>query len=184
MSNGNSASRILEGNVIVRGRLTAKNLSTDNEWTSYTPTVLSGGTFATSATLTARWRLQGTTLHINFYYSDSLGTGGVSSGSPYKISLPTGVTFGALRQGTTIGTAYATEATTPKNYTGVALADGTTTPAFTVVLGNEATTPAAWGNNSPLATALNFSAAAAKTIGVSLAVEIEKTSAIYVQQAV
>lgn len=183
MSNGNSASRILEGNVIVRGRLTAKNLSTDNEWSSYTPVASAGGTMATSATVTGRWRLQGTTLHVNFYYSDSAGTGGASTGT-YKISLPSGVTFGAARQGTVIGEAYATEATTPKNYLGVALADGTTTPTFTVVFGNELTTPAAWGNNSPLATALNFNTAAAKTIAVSLSVEIEKTSAIYVQQAV
>lgn len=177
MSNPNHASKIETGNMRVEGTLTAGNLMGKDEWVSYTPTVISGGTFATSATLRARYKIQGTSLKVSFYYQDSAGTAGASTGT-YRVSLPSGVTLSSARANTVIGPAYASEATTPKLYTGVAYAGGTTSPYFSIVLGNEATTPAAWGNDSPLATALNLNTAADKSITAIVEVEIERSSTI------
>lgn len=176
MSNPNHASKIETGNMRVEGTLTAGNLITKNEWKSYTPTVLSGGTFATSATIVARYRILGNTLFVNFSYTDTATTGAASTGS-YKISLPSGVTFASARQSAAIGTAVAITAT-PKTYLGTVLAStSSSTPGFTVVFGNETSTPATWGNASPAAD-MSLNAAGGLFASADLAVEIEPTSTI------
>lgn len=175
MSNSNSTSRYFEKHVRVGGNLTAANLYTRNEWKAYTPTVISGGTFATSATMIARWRLQGTNLQIQFSYSDSAATAGVSSGT-YLISMPSGIILSADRASMPIGQAIVTEAAGSTTLIGVALASGTTSPGFTMTVGTELVAPVAWGNSAPAGARL--STATAKTARACMEVEIDPTSPI------
>lgn len=175
----NHASRIIEKHVRVLGNLTARNVYTENEWKSYTPTVLAGGTFATSATIRARWRLQGSTLHVNFSYSDSAGTGAASSGA-YTISFPGGVVLTAAQQSTNIGCCHGSEAATPISFTGAVLANGTTSPSFTLLIGNESTSPVVWGNSAPAP--VRLTTATGKTMFASLSVEIDSSSPLLLAQ--
>ncbi len=179
MSNSNSASRILEGNVTVRGKLTAKNVFTENEWKPYVPTVVAGGTFPTSMTLVARWRLVGSTLHVTFSFSDSAATGGASTGA-YTIGFPTGTILSASKAGLACGNAIITEAAGSTTLLGVVTVAGTTTPTFSLVVGTELVAPVTWGNSAPAGTRL--STATAKTATASFSIEIEPTSTLLLQQ--
>lgn len=175
----NHASRIFEGHTVIKGKLTARNIFTENEWQSYTPTLISGGTLPSSATVRARWRLIGRTLNVNYSFSDSAATGGASTGA-YVMSLPTGVVLVAAQQSTNIGSAHGSEAATPINFTGSALASGTTSPGFTLLIGNEATSPVTWGNSAPAP--VRLSTATGKTMFANISVEIDSTSPILLGQ--
>lgn len=175
----NHASRVVDKHMQVIGNVTCRNIFTENEWKSYTPTVTSGGTFATSATIRARWRLSGSTLHINFSYSDSAGTGAATSGA-YTISFPTGVVLVAAQQSTNIGSCHGSEAATPINFTGAVLANGTTTPTFTLLIGNEATSPVVWGNSAPAP--VRLTTATGKTMFANISVEIDPSSPLLLVQ--
>jgi hypothetical protein len=175
----NHATRIFEGNTIIRGNLTAQNVFTDNEWKAYTPTLVSGGTFATSATITGRFRLTGRTLHFQFRYVDTATTGAATSGA-YLVALPAGVILSSSTALMPVGSAFGISAT-PKTYTGTAYASGTTSPGFLVLLGNEASTPAQWGNASPAAD-MSLTAAGGVTVAVSGQVEIAANSPILLVQ--
>jgi len=174
----NHASRIIEKHVRVLGNLTARNIFTENEWKAYTPTCASGGTFATSATIVARWRLQGSTLHVTFSYSDSAGTGAASSGA-YIVSLPSGVVLATARQNLACGSAIITEATGSTVLLGVCVAQAST-PGFTLQVGTELVAPVPWGNSAPAGTRLTT--AASKIVNASLIIEIDPTSPLLLAQ--
>lgn len=175
----NHASRVIDKHMQVNGIVTCSNIFTANEWKAYTPTVISGGTFATSATISARFRLVGSTLHGFFSYNDSAGTGAASSGA-YVISMPSGVVLNARYQSMTIGSASGNEAATPINFTGAVLGSGTTSPGFTLLIGNEATSPVSWGNSAPAPTRLTT--ATGKIFSCSWSVEIEPSSPLLLVQ--
>lgn len=175
----NHASRVIEKHLIVQGKLTAKNIFTENEWKPYTPVVISGGTFPTSATIIARWRLIGTTLNVTFTFNDSAATGGASSGA-YLISFPTGIVLNARSQSLAIGSAVCTEAAGSTSPIGVVLASGTTSPGFTVFFSTELVAPVTWGNSAPAGTRLTT--ATGKSVLASMTVEIDPSSPILLVQ--
>lgn len=175
----NHGSKIVDKHLVVLGKTTTRNLFTENEWKAYTPAVISGGTFPTSATIVARWRLIGSTLSVTFTFSDSAATGGASTGA-YLISMPSGVILNARSQSLAIGSAVCTEAAGSTSPIGVVLASGTTSPGFTVFFSTELVAPVTWGNSAPAGTRL--STATGKTVTASMTVEIDPTSPLLLVQ--
>lgn len=172
----------MEGNVIVRGRLTASNLFTDNDWKPYTPTV-AGGTLPTNRTVNYfKWRLQGSTLYIRASVANTDATGAASSAT-YTFTLPTGCVLNAATAAMSCGAAFLQTVASGKKYTGNAVVNTTgTSPKFGLMLGNETSTPAAWGAASPHATDTDLNVVGGLIWSADFAVELDPTSPLLVQQ--
>ena len=176
----NHASRVIEKHLIVQGKLTAKNIFTENEWKAYTPTIIGGGgTFATTATIFARWRLSGSTLEVSFSYTDTAATGAASTGT-YIVSLPSGVILSLQRTALAVGTCFAVESAGSTTLMGTVAVSGTTSPGFQCYLATELVAPVPWGNAAPAG--VRVTTATGKTITASFRVEIEPTSPLLLAQ--
>lgn len=175
----NHASKIVDKHLIVQGKLIARNVFTENEWKAYTPTLVAGGTMPTSATISARWRLTGSTVHVIFSFTDTAATGGASTGG-YTFSFPDGCVLSAAKLGLACGNCYITEAAGSTTLLGVVLVGGTTTPVFFMFAGTELVAPVQWGNSAPAGTRL--STATNKTVTCSFSVEIEPSSRLLTVQ--
>lgn len=152
MSNSNHNSKLEVGNMRVEGTLTAGNLLTTNEWKTYTPTVTGGGFAATRTINLFKYRVQGTTIQIKFNQQNTDATGATSTGA-YEFSLPSGCVLPSTSDSQSCGSALLTTVSGGKKYTGSTFVTNTgSSPRFGLMIGNETSAVAQWGNASPHAT--------------------------------
>lgn len=178
----NHASKIVDKHMVVLGKLTARNIFTENEWKQYTPTVTGGG-FATTRTVNLfKFRVIGSVIQIKVNQQNTAAAGATSTAA-YQFSLPTGCVLPAASDSQSCGSALLTTVASGKKYTGSTFVTNTgTSPRFGLMIGNEATAVAQWGNASPHATDTDLNFAGGIFWSADFSCELDPTSPILLVQ--
>lgn len=138
-------------------------------WRSYTPTI-GGGTAGAGTSLTSRYRVDGTTLHVVGTLADTTADG--TSTGIYTFTMPPGCI--AASNSFCVGPAFVLGVTT--NGVGFVTAGNTTT--FSLRIQNSATTSITWGDSA--AADLKLSSGTSLTAYWSFQCELSPTSPVLV----